>query len=528
MRALMSAYRALRSGDAVDIPELDSVVAASSLLEIQASSLLALLLSRSDTSCRGLIENLLARFPGLNSVMYKELRSEDIECAPDVLPQLVHCLRRGEDVGANRWEAWAHGVSTGSIPAPRVAFGLMEIAQHRLSQSDLLALSRAMRDSGSIYDYRLSMRPRRLVRRYPTGALSEKAALILPSLIAAAARDLPIASNFLVAKSLGYTGGTWDKLSAIPGFRFPSPGREAEEILRRDSVVMCVTSDDVAPCDRVMYQIRSLTGSIESHDLIVSSIASKQAAIPADLLLLDVRYGDGAFIPDQPGAEELARSISQVLQAWNLTCEPAFTPTDYPTGSAIGNAIEIAEAIAVMRGAVDSNWNQGLLNHQWSLVERFFARLMEMAGHLGSEVATQYARELRVSGRVLGAFKQLLTSHGVDSREAESIVADPLAFFYSGNMRLPVRAPRSGRLHRIDQRELGATINFRVAAGGNEFGGQRDLLGGCLLSVVPPCDVVQGDVLCWIIGSARGLSAISSSVLDEVGSCFEIDPTRCH
>jgi thymidine phosphorylase len=375
-----------------------------------------------------------------------------------------------------------------------------------------------MRDSGKIFDYRSGLRPRKLVRRYPTGAVSEKAALILPALIAAAAEEVPLASNFLVARSLGFTGGTWDKLSSIDGFTFPRPGAAAEEILRRESVVMCVTSHDVAPCDRIFYQIRSLTGTIESHDLIVASIASKQGALPADSVLLDVRFGDGAFFETEHAAQLAAADITCLLGSWGIRCDSTFTDTSMPGGAAIGNALEVAEAIAIMTGSDDDFWIRPLLDAQWKLVRGFFSNLLRMEfPRCPFDEYESWADEIRRSGKLTRAFIRLLTAHGVEVAHAEELCLRSAPRAVGGRSH-SVTSAHVGVVSRIDQKRLGYLVNFGLGGGGNEFGGIRDLRAGCVLRVFLGMTVNKGQTLCELFGNELCIS----SVIDEVRSCFSV------
>ncbi|MBK8624647.1 MAG: hypothetical protein IPN86_03410 [Saprospiraceae bacterium] len=166
-----------------------------------------------------------------------------------------------------------------------------------LSLKNVSLLSLKMAESGCIYDYRKNseLNYKHVLRRYPTGAVSEKIALIMPSLLKCLSNSYKFVSPFLVAKALGFTGGTWDKLSSIPNFKFPKSGNQSISILKKEHVCMTVAQGDYAPSDTFLYQLRSITNTVDSLPLIISSIASKQIANPVDTLLLDIRYGKNAF-----------------------------------------------------------------------------------------------------------------------------------------------------------------------------------------------------------------------------------------
>jgi len=165
-----------------------------------------------------------------------------------------------------------------------------------------------MLESGSVFDYRSLARKtgRRLIRRYPTGGVSEKVSLILPSILVALSEHIPLMSTTLVARSLSFTGGTWDKLAIIPEFRFAAPGQDIENILAETRVAVCTTNSQVCPADRSLYTLRSLTGNVVSKPLIISSICSKHLALPVHRILMDVRFGPGSFMFRKEDAMDLA------------------------------------------------------------------------------------------------------------------------------------------------------------------------------------------------------------------------------
>jgi pyrimidine-nucleoside phosphorylase len=239
----------------------------------------------------------------------------------------------------------------GKISDAYMATWLSIVCCKGLAEKNVVKLTEIMRDSGKIFDYRNSpeLGYRKIIRRYPTGALSEKTALIMPSLIASLSEKYSIASNFLVAKSLSYTGGTWDKLNSLPNFYFPQQGEETTEIMKNSPhVVMSVTREDFNPLDRKLYQLRSVTGTVESIPLIVSSIASKHLAMPADFLLMDVRYGKGAFLNSRQEATEMSSLLMKILRN-HMYSDYVLVDSRQPTGMGIGNELEIVEALKIMK-----------------------------------------------------------------------------------------------------------------------------------------------------------------------------------
>lgn len=397
---------------------------------------------------------------------------------------------------------------------------LMSICINGLSAESTASLTGAMVASGERFDYRgdPNLGNTRLVRRYPTGALSEKAALILPALIAAARNRVGVCSPFLVARSLGPTGGTWDKLSAVPEFAFPEPGAESIRLLTTCGVAMTVTKGSANPADRKLYQLRSVTGTIESTPLIVSSIASKQLSFPVHRLLLDIRVGEGAFLKDENNASDVGEQITNLLRSEGIACNYTLTTTLQPNGIAIGNALEVAEAIAVMGGHAGP-WDERALIEQRLLVIDFFSKLLsaEFPSTSAAEWARYASEEFR-NGVVIKNFFEILRAHGVSDVTIGGLQQDPWA-----TLRIPaepatIPSKVGGTLRRIDQFKIGEIVNRLLGGGANDFEGQFDPQSGILLAARIG-DVIQpGAALCRIY-TQRLLTA---KTISEIESCFQL------
>lgn len=516
---LMQIYAEMRAHRSVG-SEILPLANSRDLSEIQAASLLAGLLLHGEK--RASIDALLKLFPSLSvlgNFAAGSDRSPLYRDRNDILEEIWH----GRPIGPKLWQTFTEAVVKQEVSDPVISFTLMAITLKGVSSDDVFYLADAMKNSGSIYDYRPYINPRLLVRRYPTGAVSEKVALILPSLLANASRKFDVASNFLVARSLGFTGGTWDKLSSIPGFIFPQPGGDTVRLLQTHSVAMCVTQGDVAPCDRIFYQIRSLTGSIESHPLICSSIASKQGALPADVLLLDVRYGTGAFLPTLGEARAVAEEIVKIMARWNLNCRPMFMEASSPNGVAIGNALEVAEAIAVLGSTIEGPWYREMLESQWKIVRNFFVALMrETHSSVSESELINYADTARDSGELLSSFRTFLSGHGVEAQVAERLCMDPIGFFFC-HPPLVITSRVKGVVIDIEQKSLGYFVNFVLGAGGNQYGGRRNLKAGCILRTWIGRHIDIGDVLLHIYTNDI-LVQLNSEMEAEVRSYIKIKP----
>lgn len=529
MTQIMHCLERFNQKTALDINDL-SILSHGEAPSLMKAALMARLLHRDQSRIeQDLFRRLCADLPDVHAILAyvfpQNTRALDSAVPQTLDPFIARVFREEWDSSKMRqgdFQLFMARFLSGEVSPELVAAWLGTIVERGLSTESLYDLTHAMRDSGQIYDYRMSpkLQGRKLLRRYPTGGLSEKTALILPGVLAKASEQYPIASNFLVARTLGFTGGTWDKLSAIPTFRFPLPGGESEDVMATCGVAMTITHGDLNPADRKLYQMRSVTGTIESFELIVSSIASKQLAVPAHHLLLDVRYGDGAFLRSLDEAKRCAAALVALIDEGGTPCSAHLTNTPQPNGSAIGNALEVAEAIAVMGGRSSARWDSRALEEQRELVLLFYGLLMSKAFDSSDvEPWIVEARGWFHSGDILRGFSKLLSAHHVSSAVIEKLFQDPNEVLAIPNRGQPVLAHQSGRLIAIDQRRLGHLVNFGMGAGGNDYQGILCVKSGIKLGVRLG-DIVQcGQPLCWVFDNASDTLNDSTATIEQ---CFRI------
>lgn len=332
-----------------------------------------------------------------------------------------------------------------------------------LSDENIYDLSISMAKTGKVYDYRNnhSLNFKKVIRRYPTGAVSEKIALIMPSLLMCFSKEYNFISPFLVAKTLGFTGGTWDKLKSIRGFTFPKPGQESIRLLKDEAVCMTVTIDDYNPSDKIIYLLRSLTNTIVSLPLIVSSIASKQIANPVDTLMLDIRYGKFAFLKNKNTATQFYEKIDKILTKSNINSIPIYTSTNNLFGSSVGNLLEMLEVVALLK----SKNNYGSLTFRKKEIEQQKNLVVKMTSLLLSE---QFGADIKTikrkcesyfeSGCVYKSFLHLLKRHNVSIDVINQI--DSEAYFDTLKLNeYPVVSLNKGTIKEINQKEIGNFVN---------------------------------------------------------------------
>ena len=517
---IFEAYDVLKSGDAVS-PDLISTLIDTheAIATHQWSSLTAFLLSKTATPHeQSLLSWIFEHIP----ICHEMARIDRGEERGDEMERtFLRKLNAREEVGEECIRWWISGIVTGTISTERIAFFLGKITCCGMHSDDLRRCIQAMVASGTIYDYRnlRELEFRKIIRRYPTGALSEKGALVLPALLASIRDQFPVSTPFLVARSLSFTGGTWDKLSSIPGFCFPSPGEESILAMQRCGVAMTVTHHDANPADRILYQLRSQTGTVECDDLIISSIVSKQLTFPVDELLLDVRYGSGAFLPTQERAAHVGSAMAQALRTTGVPTSYSLTDASEPNGSAIGNALEIIEAFTILNGCPSTTWNQHGLQKQRDIALRLFSILLHNTfPHVSEARFHEIGEESLNTGKALRSFLAMLHHHCVPESVIEALQKDPWQALLPGLSATPVPSPRSGTLRSIDQKKLGNLVNFSLSPIGD---GKTDTRAGVQLNKRLGDTVNVNEPLAWVFSHKA-----TASYLQEILSCFAFSTDR--
>lgn len=295
------------------------------------------------------------------------------------------------------------GASTGLVPDYQLSALLMAIVWRGLSDRELTVWLEAMVASGD--RLRLHRIAGTKVDKHSTGGVGDKISLCLAPLVAACGVPVPMMSG----RSLGHTGGTLDKLEAIPGFRTALAPAAFERVLARAGLVLAGQSARLAPADRVLYALRDATATVESIPLIASSILSKKIAEGTDALVLDVKVGLGAFLPEPRRARALARAIVGLGRRAGLRVTAILTAMDQPIGRAVGNACEVAEAIDVLRGGGPADTR--------ALTVRLGAEMLVLGGRARTlREGTAHIEGAIGSGEGLRAFRRCVQLQGGDVR----------------------------------------------------------------------------------------------------------------
>ena len=252
--------------------------------------------------------------------------------------------RDGGELSADEIADFVQGVVDGSVGDAQLGAFLMAVCCRGMSVDETRTLTLAMRDSGRVLD--LTQIPGTKVDKHSTGGVGDKVSLLLAPLVASCGVPVPMVSG----PGLGHTGGTIDKLQAIPGFRTDLDAAEFKAVLQECGYVMAGASAEIAPADRRMYATRDISGTVESIPLITASILAKKLASGIDALVMDVKCGRGAFLRERAQAETLMQSLVATGKAAGIKVVALLTDMDAPLGRAIGNALEVKEVLECFTG----------------------------------------------------------------------------------------------------------------------------------------------------------------------------------
>ncbi|MGD9524330.1 MAG: thymidine phosphorylase [Gemmatimonadales bacterium] len=359
-----------------------------------------------------------------------------------VVPRLIERKRDGAALGGDEWRALISHYAAGGVPDYQMAALCMAVVFRGLEPAELVALTDAMRDSGASLPRGTGTLPR--IDKHSTGGVGDTTSLILAPLLAACGVAVPMMSG----RGLGHTGGTLDKLESIPGFRTALTLEEAARQLDAIGVVMLGQTEEIAPADRRLYALRDVTGTVESIPLIAASIMSKKLAESLDGLVLDVKVGSGAFLPGIDRARQLARTMVALGARAGCPTVAVLTAMDRPLAAAAGNALEVREAIAALRGERD--------DALMSVTLALGVEMLRLAGIATDDAAARARlRAAIASGAALERFAEMVRWQGGDPAVIDQPDRLPTA-----PVVLPVPAGRAGVLPPLPPRALGAVVTL--------------------------------------------------------------------
>jgi pyrimidine-nucleoside phosphorylase len=350
---------------------------------------------------------------------------------------VVAAKRDGNVLPEGDVAAFIEGYTSGEVSDPLAAAFLMACVLRGLDRNETLALTRALVASGETVRFDELGAP--LVDKHSTGGVADGVTLVFAPI--AAAMGLAVAK--LSGRGLGHTGGTLDKLESIPGLRTDLTPREIERQVAEVGCAVAAQSPTLVPADGALYALRDATATVPSVALIAASVMSKKLAVQTDLILLDVKAGSGAFMKTPDAARELAAACLDLASGWGRPAEAAITDMSQPLGDAIGNALDVAEAVAVLRGD-----EQGRLRE---LAVAFAARAASSLLGRSPDDHARRAEDAIRSGEALDRFRRMVQAQGGDPR----VVDDPEGILPKAPVVEVLRADRTGILAAVDAERIG-------------------------------------------------------------------------
>jgi pyrimidine-nucleoside phosphorylase len=412
-----------------------------------------------------------------------------------IVPRLIERKRDGGRLEPLEIRELVLAYAKGRVPDYQMAAVLMAVYFRGLDRSEMNAMMEAMLESGERLD--LSRLTMTRIDKHSTGGVGDKTSLILAPLIA----SLGVAVPMMSGRGLGHTGGTLDKLESIPGFRTALTLSEAAKQIARIGCAMLSQTDEIVPADRKMYALRDATATVEVIPLIAASIMSKKISEDLTGLVLDVKRGAGSFLPRLEDELELAKAMIDLGSAHGCPVVALLTAMDRPLGHACGNALEVAEAIEVLKGAGPAD-----------LIEVTMALGAEMLV-LGTVAATlegarAMLRDAINSGKALLKLEEIVAAQGGDT----AVVHDPMRLPGAPHIETFV-AKGDGVVQEVDPRAIGYGI-IALGGGRRNMEDRVDPSVGFVITAKPGDHVTKGQPLATIHARSTEDLALGKSVLD--------------
>ena len=400
---------------------------------------------------------------------------------------LIEKKKRGFALSSEELRFFVDGFTRGEIPDYQASALCMAICFNGMTPEECADLTEAMTDSGSRVDLSSLSHT---ADKHSTGGVGDLTSLITAPL--AASLGLSVAK--MSGRGLGHTGGTVDKLESIPGFRTALAKEEFLDQVRRIGVAVVGQTANLAPADKKLYAIRDVTATVDSIPLIASSIMSKKLAAGAESIVLDVKYGSGAFMKTADDARELARTMTAIGAAHGRHMAAFVTSMEFPLAPQIGNTLEVEEAVRILRGEEPRGW--GIR----TVAVRLAAEMLALSTGIASDDALREAEESLASGRAYAKFLEWIAAQGGDISYIEE------DRFERAPCSREVRLTRDGYFTAADTERIGLA-SCLCGAGRMKKEDQPDLTAGLVMQIAPSERVRAGQ-------TAAVLYAASEEKLD--------------
>ena len=418
---------------------------------------------------------------------------------------LIRKKRDGGSLSAAEIRFLVGGIATGAVPDYQWAAFLMAVVWRGMEQAETATLVEAMLHSGTVLD--LGDIPGPKVDKHSTGGVGDKTSLILAPIVAACGVTVPMVSG----RGLGHTGGTLDKLESIPGFRVDIDLTAYRRIARECGLVLAGQTAEIAPADRVLYALRDATATVESIPLITASILSKKLAEGIDALVLDVKCGDGAFMKREEDARALAASMTSIGRALGKPVQALLTRMDEPLGRTVGNALEVKESIACLRGEGPADLMEVTLE---------LAAEMLVVGGAAADItaARNRCRSAIADGSALDRLRRVIAAQGGEPRVCD----DPDGVLPQARAVTPFLADRAGFVTRLAAWPVGQA-SMLLGAGRETVTSPIDPAAGIVLVRSSGDAVASGDVIAELHHDPARAASVPAA-LDLLRGACEIGP----
>ena len=371
-----------------------------------------------------------------------------------------------------------------NIPDYQMSAWLMAVCLNGLTEKETFALTAAMRDSGDVLKLNIPF----TADKHSTGGVGDKTSLIIGPIVAACG----VCMAKMSGRGLGHTGGTIDKLESIDGYKTDLSINEFEDILKKTGFSIISQTSELCPADKKMYALRNATGTVDSIPLICASIMSKKLAMNADCLVLDVKYGSGAFMKTKEEAEKLAVLMEKVGKSAGKKCKAVVTDMNTPLGKNIGNALEIKEAVELLQGKIKGDL--------YDVCIELAADLLELAGKANNTECRKLAEDAISSGSALDVLRETIKLQGGNEK-----ICDDTSLLPKPKLKYEIRATKGMKILGFNCEELGMTSL---------------LLGAGRLNKTDKIDMSAGIVMNCSIGDQLAADDIIMTLYSTVCSDF--------
>lgn len=417
--------------------------------------------------------------------------------------ELILKKRDGHALSASEIDFFIQNYVKGEIPDYQMSALLMCFFFRAATPEEISALTGSYINSGKRIEFPAELP---VADKHSTGGVGDKLSLMLAPIAAALGLYVPMISG----RGLGHTGGTLDKLESIPGFRTEYEIEEFKELVLKYRYALVGQSDELVPADKMIYALRDVTASVESPALITASIMSKKIAEGAKYLVIDLKIGSGAFMPDIHKARELATLLKSTGESFGQKVKIVFTNMNSPLGHAVGNALETIEAIEFLKG--------NTLPDSYEITLMLVSQMLILAGLATSlEEAKEMFDRVIADGSALNEFEKIIRIQGGNPEVIRDYSLFPTAKYES-----PIIAERSGFIHEIDSRKIGYSL-VRIKAGRMKTSDSLDYSSGAILPMKIGDEITAGESLGTVFSNDQ---AKGDEVAKLIAESYHIFPAK--